>query len=69
MRVSTDLTDVILVSEDTYQRPNWCDPNDPNGPENHDKDDNDDNDDHNVHDDKYDNYDNDGVISTAKRCS
>ena len=29
--VRTDLTDVTLVSDDTYRRLYWCDPDDPDG--------------------------------------
>ena len=43
LSVSIDFTDVTLVSEDTYQRLDWCDPDDP--------DEHDDPDDHDVHDD------------------
>ena len=29
LSVSIDFTDVTLVSDDTYRRLNWCDPDDP----------------------------------------
>ena len=51
--VSIDFTDVNLVSEDTYKRLYWCDPDDaddhdgPDEPDDHDNpDDSDDHDDH-----------------------
>ena len=31
--VSIDLTDVTLVSDDTYRRLYWCDPDDPDDPD------------------------------------
>ena len=31
--VSIDFTDVTLVSDDTYRRLNWCDPDYPDGPD------------------------------------
>ena len=34
--VSVDFTDVTLVSEDTYQRLYWCDPDDHDGYDDHD---------------------------------
>ena len=33
LSVSTDLTDVSLVSDDTWRRLYWCDPDDPNDPD------------------------------------
>ena len=58
MSVSTDLTDVTLVSEDRYKRLYLCDPDyhedheDQDDHDNHDDhDDHDDNDDHGGHDD------------------
>ena len=31
--VCIDLTDVTLVSDDTFRRLYWCDPDDPDGPD------------------------------------
>ena len=31
--VSIDFTDVTLVSDDTYRRLYWCDPDDPDDPD------------------------------------
>ena len=31
--VSIDFTDVTLVSDDTYRRLHWCDPDDPDYPD------------------------------------
>ena len=33
MSVSIDFTDVTLVSDDTYERLYWCDPDDPDDPD------------------------------------
>ena len=33
MSVSIDFTDVTLVSDDTYRRLNWSDPDDPDDPD------------------------------------
>ena len=33
LSVSTDFTDVTLVSDDTYRRLFWCDPYDPDDPD------------------------------------
>ena len=33
LSISIDFTDVILVSDDTYRRPYWCDPDDPDDPD------------------------------------
>ena len=36
LSVSIDFTDVTLVSEDTYRRLHWCDPDDHNDHDDHD---------------------------------
>ena len=33
LSVSIDFTDVTLVSDDTYKRLYWCDPDDPDDPD------------------------------------
>ena len=33
LSVSIDFTDVTLVSDDTYERLYWCDPDDPDDPD------------------------------------
>ena len=33
LSVSIDFTDVTLVSDDTYRRLYWCDPDDPDDPD------------------------------------
>ena len=33
LSVSVDFTDVTLVSDDTYRRLYWCDPDDPDDPD------------------------------------
>ena len=48
LSVGIDFTDVTLVSEDTYRRLHWCDPDDHN--------DHDDHGDHDNHDDDHDEY-------------
>ena len=48
LSVSIDFTDVTLVSEDTYRRLHWYDPDDRN--------EHDDHDDHDNHDDDHDEY-------------
>ena len=48
-----DLTDVTLVSEDTYRRLYWCDPYEPDDPDDHDEpDEPDDSNDHDDHGDR-----------------
>ena len=55
-----DFTDVTLVSEDTYQRLDWCDPDEHD--DHDDLDDHDDHDDHNdyVDHDRHDHHDEHG---------
>ena len=33
LSILTDFTDVTLVSDDTYRRLYWCDPDDPDDPD------------------------------------